>query len=269
MKDKTRLDSLLFERGHFDSREAAKRAVMAGEIHVEGYGESVKPSTMISSNCSITVLGKQPYVSRGAEKLLKALEQWNIDVNGLHVLDVGASTGGFTDCLLQRGATAVTALDVGRGQLHWKLRNDSRVTVMEGFNARFLKPDDLSRVPEAAVVDVSFISLKIVMPPVSASIKKEGWIIALIKPQFEAGKGEVGKGGVLRGKNKHKQVLNHLIESFEADGISTEKIIPSPIKGASGNIEYLALCRSVESAESMKLSVAEIIAETERIHGGF
>jgi len=200
-KDKIRLDLLLVQRGLAESRETAKRMIMAGQVEVDK-ALADKPGHLIPISSHISLkTPPSPYVSRGGQKLEAALEQFSVDVRGDTLLDVGASTGGFTDCLLQRGAKRIIAVDVGYGQLDWKLRQDPRVILLERTNIRYLKPDDLETAIGGAVIDASFISLKLVVPPVSDLLPKEAYIIALIKPQFEVGKGKVGKGGGWEGKS--------------------------------------------------------------------
>ncbi|MBW1766531.1 MAG: TlyA family RNA methyltransferase, partial [Deltaproteobacteria bacterium] len=213
---KIRLDLLLVQRGLTDSREKARAMIMAGlvevdRVRVDKAGHSTSPSSTVSLKNPYP-----PYVSRGGLKLEAALDQFSVDIKGKVLLDVGSSTGGFTDCLLQRGARRVIAVDVGYGQFHWKLRNDSRVIVLEKTNIRNLMPEDLEEQINGAVIDVSFISLKLVIPPVSKLLLREAFIIALIKPQFEVGKGQVGKGGVVRNPSMHQEVICKLSAFFES-----------------------------------------------------
>jgi 23S rRNA (cytidine1920-2'-O)/16S rRNA (cytidine1409-2'-O)-methyltransferase len=238
-RDKIRLDQLLVQRGMAESREKAKAMIMAGEVDVDGL-RADKPGHLFPSSSSIT-LKKIPhsYLSRGGLKLEAALDHFLIDVNGLTLLDIGASTGGFTDCLLRRGARKVIAVDVGYGQLHWKLRNDPRVRILEKTNARHLMPRDIGEDVNGAVIDVSFISLKIVVPPVSRLLLDNSFIVALIKPQFEAGKRRVGKGGVVRDPSVHREVIDDLGGFFEGQGWNVAGCIPSPISGPKGNREFL------------------------------
>lgn len=212
--------------------------IMAGLVEVNGTlvdkpGHSVMISAIISLRQNYP-----PYVSRGGQKLEAALDGFSLQVAGMTLLDVGASTGGFTDCLLQRGARRVIAVDVGYGQLHWKLRQDSRVRVLEKTNIRHLEPGDLRETIQGAVVDVSFISLRVVVPVLGRLLPPGAFILALIKPQFEVGKGEVGKGGVVRDPLLHKKVLNELTAFFEAQGWTSRGTMPSPLLGPKGNREF-------------------------------
>ena len=212
---------------------------MAGIVEVE---ENVvdKPGRLILPSACLSLKKKDPFVSRGGHKLEAALKYFSIDVNGLSLLDVGASTGGFTDCLLQHGAHKVIAVDVGYGQLHWKLRQDPRVEIMERTNARYLKPGDIHGPVDGAVIDVSFISLRLILPPVSDLLKDHAFVIALIKPQFEVGKGQVEKGGVIRSLDLHREVVDALQVFFENSGWTFAGHIRSPLLGAKGNAEFLA-----------------------------
>jgi 23S rRNA (cytidine1920-2'-O)/16S rRNA (cytidine1409-2'-O)-methyltransferase len=231
---------LLVERGLVQSRQRALGLILAGEVWVNGQ-RLVKAGSLVPQDASIRVTGKKmPYVSRGGLKLEAALHTFDIDVVGLSCLDVGASTGGFTDCLLQHGASHVTAVDVGYGQFHWTLRSDPRVKVIERTNIRHLDAEAVGEPVDLACIDVSFISLRIVVPPVLGFLKRPGRMICLIKPQFEVGKGMVGKGGVVRDPALHEEVINNLTRAFNAFGLRRAGIIPSPILGPKGNQEYLA-----------------------------
>ncbi|MBW1858518.1 MAG: TlyA family RNA methyltransferase [Deltaproteobacteria bacterium] len=236
---KRRLDLLLVERGLAPSRERAQALILAGKVWVEGKRIS-KAGAQVLADAAIEITGKDiPYVSRGGVKLEAALGAFNLDVTGLTCLDVGASTGGFTDCLLKHGAKHVTAVDVGYGQLDWSLRNDPRVEVIERTNIRHLDAGALPHPVDLACIDVSFISLKIVVPVVSQLIKQPANIICLIKPQFEVGKGMVGKGGVVRDPALHDAVIKDLTAAFEGFKLRVLGIIPSPILGPKGNQEFL------------------------------
>ncbi len=236
---KKRLDMLLVDRGLTKSREKAQALILAGEVWVEGKRIN-KAGAQVPADAAIKITGKDiPYVSRGGVKLEAALRSFNIDVTGLMCLDVGASTGGFTDCLLQHGAKHVTAIDVGYGQFDWTLRNDARVEVIERTNIRHLDAGALPHPVDLACIDVSFISLKIVVPVVSQLIKQPGQIICLIKPQFEVGKGFVGKGGVVRDPALHDAVIKDLTAAFEGFKLRVLGVIPSPIFGPKGNQEFL------------------------------
>jgi 23S rRNA (cytidine1920-2'-O)/16S rRNA (cytidine1409-2'-O)-methyltransferase len=237
-KDKVRLDVLLVQRALADSRERAKAMIMAGEVLVDGRMID-KSGHAVPVNSNISIKESQSgYVSRGGLKLEAALDHFLVDVKGLTLLDIGASTGGFTDCLLRRGAEKVIALDVGYGQIHWKLRQDARVIILEKINARYLKPGDIKEDINGAVVDVSFISLRLIIPPLSYSLLKKAFIIALIKPQFEAERHQVAKGGVIRDPLIHSQVIEGLSSFFEAQGWKVIGNIPSPILGPKGNREF-------------------------------
>lgn len=236
---KIRLDQLLVQRGFVESREKAKALIMAGLVAVDG-AQVDKSGKHVSFSADVQIKESySPYVSRGGQKLEAAIEHFAVRVEGQVLLDVGASTGGFTDCLLQYGARKVIAVDVGYGQLDWKLRQDHRVEVLEKTNIRYLKPEDLDTPIRGAVIDVSFISLKIVVPAVSDLLEKQGFIIALIKPQFEVGKGQVGKGGVVRDPNLQQEVVKNLRGSFESMGWTVHGHIPSPVLGTKGNREFL------------------------------
>ena len=235
---KKRLDQLLVDKALIDSKQRAKRLIMAGMVTVDG--EMIdKPGHLIHPSSSITLIGPDhPYVSRGGIKLEAALKEFSIDVTGLTILDVGASTGGFTDCLLQYGAKKVIAVDVGYGQLAWSLRKDPRIVVLERTNIRQLSTSEINEHIDGAVIDTSFISLKTVVPATSRHLEKDSFILALIKPQFEAGKGMVGKGGVIRDKVLIKSILNNLITHFKELGLAVHGTFESPIKGAKGNREF-------------------------------
>ena len=235
---KTRLDVLVLEKGLARSRERARALIMAGKILVNNRLVD-KAGSFVYQNDDIRLKGeKNPYVSRGGLKLEKALQTLNIDITGAVCMDVGASTGGFTDCLLQHGAHRVFAVDVGYGQLAWKLVQDSRVVVIDRTNIRYMKAERLQEPVDLITVDVSFISLKIVVPALIKFIKKDARILALIKPQFEVGKGNVGKGGVVRDPVLHGKVIKSLSDFFIKTGLLPEFVIPSPILGPKGNKEF-------------------------------
>lgn len=239
MKPRTRLrlDRLLVERGLAESREKAQALVLAGRVLVDGR-PGVKPGEPVNEETRLEVLETLPYASRGGLKLEAALDGFGIKVEGRVCVDVGASTGGFTDCLLQRGAKRVHAVDVGRGQLDWKLRSDPRVIVREGINARYLKPEDIGEAADLVVCDVSFISVTLLLPNLAALLHKEGEMVILIKPQFEVGKGQVGKGGIVRDPALHEAACRRVEEAAGALGFRT-RVIDSPIRGAEGNKEFL------------------------------
>jgi 23S rRNA (cytidine1920-2'-O)/16S rRNA (cytidine1409-2'-O)-methyltransferase len=234
---KPRLDRLLVERGLAGSREKAQALVMAGEVLVDG-NKAEKPGQPVALDCRIEVLARPPFVSRGGLKLNAALDRFGISVTGRICLDIGASTGGFTDCLLQRGATRVHAVDVGTGQLDWKIRSDSRVTVHEKLNARYLRFEDIGEPVDLAVCDVSFISVTLILPAAVPLLQPGGEMVILVKPQFEAGKGQVGKGGIVRDPELHAATCRRVAEAVQQLGFKTE-IMESPILGAEGNREFL------------------------------
>ena len=240
-----RLDQALVERGLCDSREKAKRAVMAGQVRINGQIAD-KPSQPVREGDELTLESQDKFVSRGGSKLEHALEHFHLDVRGKTAIDLGASTGGFTDCLLQRGAARVHAVDVGRGQLDWKLRRDPRVVVMEGINARQLTPAHFPQPFEPVpliVIDCSFISLRLILPAALSVLGAGGRIIALIKPQFEAGKAEADRGaGVIRDPRVHERILNELEQFVRTQPFLLWRgVVPSPILGPAGNREFLAL----------------------------
>lgn len=239
-----RIDKLLVERGLAESRTKAQAMVMAGVVLVDEQRVE-KPSQQIDPGSTIRIKGGDDptsrYVGRGGLKLEAALREFQIDVAGLTCLDVGASTGGFTDCLLQHRAAHVVAIDVGHNQIDWRLRNDERVEVREGVNARYLKPEDFETKFDLAVMDVSFISATKVLPAIVPLLNEGGAIVTLIKPQFEVGRGEVGGGGVVRDAAKRARVVEEVNDAARALGLKVGNVIQSPIQGAEGNVEYLAI----------------------------
>lgn len=239
-----RIDRLLVERGLADSRTKAQAMVMAGAVLVNNQRID-KPSDLVVLEADIRIKGADDpssrYVSRGGVKLEAALREFAIEVQGLLCLDVGASSGGFTDCLLQHGARKVIALDVGHNQLDWRLRTDPRVESREGINARYLTPDDFDDKFALVVMDVAFISATKVMPVIPPLLSESGRLITLIKPQFEVGRGEVGKGGIVREPEKHKRVVEAVNQAALELGFRVLQLIESPLRGADGNIEFLAL----------------------------
>jgi 23S rRNA (cytidine1920-2'-O)/16S rRNA (cytidine1409-2'-O)-methyltransferase len=241
MSGKIRLDVLLVERGLAESREQARRLILGGKVR----GPSSlldKPGLMMDPEAEFSVAEPEhPYVSRGGLKLAGALDRWRIDPSGIVCADFGSSTGGFTDCLLQRGATRVYAFDLGKGQLHWRLRNDARVVVREGVNVRGLSAEDLPEWVDLVVIDLAFISLIKVLSSARAIMKPSGPILALVKPQFEAGKGKVGKKGVIRRSEDRLEVLRNHVAMVQDHGLFCVDLMLSPIEGAEGNIEYLSL----------------------------
>ena len=239
MKVKKRLDVLLTEQGYAENRTKAQAIIMSGIVYVDGQ-KADKPGTSYEETVAIEVRGAAcPYVSRGGLKLEKALRDFGVKPEGFVCSDSGASTGGFTDCLLQQGAKKVFAIDVGYGQLDWKIRSDPRVVVMEKTNIRYVTPEQLGEPLDLSVVDVSFISLKIVLPAIQKLLKQTGQVLCLIKPQFEAGRDKVGKKGVVREKSTHKEVLDDFVELADSLGFKILGLTFSPVKGPEGNIEFL------------------------------
>lgn len=237
MAEKQRLDILMVEGGHAPSREKARAMIMAGEVTVDGKLID-KAGTRVNTAAEITIKAKPRFVSRGGDKLAGALDAFPIDVNGRVCADVGASTGGFTDCLLQYGAAKVYAIDVGYGQIAYSLRQDARVVVMERTNVRYV--ESLSERVSLAVMDASFISLKLLLPAVKGWLTPKADVIPLIKPQFEAGQHDVGKGGVVRDSEVHARVLSEVLTFAEGEGFAVRGLIKSPLKGPAGNVEFLA-----------------------------
>ena len=258
MKGK-RLDQRLTELGLAESREKAKATIMSGLVYVNGQ-KSDKPGTPVSDDARIEVRGAAcPWVSRGGFKLAKALEVFEINPAGYVCIDCGASTGGFTDVLLKNGAARVYAVDVGYGQLAWSLRTDARVTVMERTNARNLTPDMFPESMDMAVMDLSFISIRLILPAVHALLKPEGECVCLIKPQFEAGRADVGKKGVVRDRSVHERVLREMCAFFPTAGYALAGLDYSPVRGPEGNIEYLAYLRK-GTLPGMEPDIAAIVA---------
>ncbi|MCD6252952.1 MAG: TlyA family RNA methyltransferase [Thermotogae bacterium] len=252
-----RIDQLLVERGLVESREKAKRLIMAGQVRVNGQRLD-KPAVQVPMSAKISLVQPDPYVSRGAYKLIGALDHFKLEVEGLVACDVGSSTGGFTQVLLERGAKRVYCIDVGKGQLHWKLRNDPRVRILEGVNARYLTPEMLEEAADLCTIDVSFISLKLILPAVKRILKPKGKILALVKPQFEAGRKDVKKGLVLK-PDVHVTLLKSMIEYFLSHGLNCEGLTFSPIRGAKGNIEYFALLSIGSRKHASNLNVESIV----------
>jgi 23S rRNA (cytidine1920-2'-O)/16S rRNA (cytidine1409-2'-O)-methyltransferase len=248
-----RIDILLVERGMVASREEAQALIMAHYVAVDGV-KVTKPGRRVPVDASITLAERLPYVSRGGIKLAAALDQFEVSVHGLFTADVGASTGGFTDCLLQRGACRVYAIDVGYGQLAWKLRQDPRVIVLERTNARYL--EQLPEPVDLVTIDVSFISLRLILPRARDWLSPSGLVIPLIKPQFEAGRENVGKGGVVRDPRVHRQVLRSTLEWVESVQLYPRGLIRSPLEGPAGNIEFLALLVKVRPSTQFDLQAS-------------
>lgn len=242
---KLRIDQLLVERGLAVSRTRAQALILAGRV-VVGDNRIEKPGQQVPMDSPLRIKGGDlPFVSRGGLKLQGALEAFELDVSGFVCLDVGASTGGFSDCLLQRGAEKIFALDVGRAQLHQKLRADARVVVMERHNVRYLTPEQLGEPADLAVFDLSFISLELAIEPVRACLKPGGRMILLVKPQFEVGRGQVGKGGIVRDPEKRERAVAKIVSFCEVRGLRVSGRCESPITGADGNVEYLVLVETL------------------------
>ncbi len=258
--EKTRLDQRVYDLGLAQSREKAKALVMAGTVYVNGEKQT-RPGATVRSDAAVEVRGgKLAYVSRGGLKLEKALDTFAVDPSGAVCVDCGASTGGFTDCLLQRGAKRVYAVDVGYGQLAWSLRTDERVTVMERTNARNLTPDMFPERMDLAVMDMSFISLRLVLPAVKSLLRPEGQVISLVKPQFEAGREKVGKKGVVRDPAVHREVLEGFAENAGELGFVLRGMTFSPVRGPEGNIEYLAWLGL--TGEEVPIDCGEIVRQS-------
>ena len=257
---KERLDVLLVKKNLVQSRERAKTTIMAGMVIVDG-NKIDKAGTMVKENADIRVLGNQiPYVSRGGLKLEKAIKEFGVELKGKVTADIGASTGGFTDCMLQNGAVKVFAIDVGYGQLAWSLRTDERVVNMERTNVRNVTPEDIGQLIDLASIDVAFISLEKVLPAVKAMLKPDGQVVALIKPQFEAGKEKVGKKGVVRDPKVHLEVIHKVIDTAREMEFVTKELTFSPVKGPEGNIEYLVwLTKDKEAVDNV---TDEVMAST-------
>ncbi len=260
MKNKKRLDVLLTEQGYADTRTKAQAIIMAGQVYVNGQ-KADKPGMSFEDTVELEVRGAAcPYVSRGGLKLEKALRDFGVRPEGYVCSDSGASTGGFTDCLLQQGASKVFAIDVGYGQLDWKIRNDPRVVVMERTNIRNVTPEDLGEALDLSVVDVSFISLKIVLPAIKNLLKPTGQVLCLIKPQFEAGREKVGKKGVVRDPATHKEVLDHFVALADELQFRILGLTFSPVKGPEGNIEFLGHL-SLDAVEGIRPDTAAVVAQ--------
>jgi len=257
---KIRLDQRMFDLGLAESREKAKALIMAGAVYVNGQKE-YRPGAALTPDTAVEVRGeKLRYVSRGGLKIEKALDTFSIDPAGLVCIDCGASTGGFTDCLLQRGASRVYAVDVGYGQLAWSLRCDERVKVLERTNARNLTPDMFPEKMDFAVMDLSFISLSLVLPAVRGLLKPDGQICCLVKPQFEAGREKVGKKGVVRDPAVHREVLEKFLSDAATLGFAVVGLTFSPVRGPEGNIEYLAWLK--KNGESMQIDCGAIVEQS-------
>ena len=260
---KERVDVLATNQALFETREQAKRGIMAGLVVSEKTGERFdKPGQKIDASIALRLKGeKLRYVSRGGLKLEKALREFNVDVNGLLCLDIGASTGGFTDVMLQNGASLVYALDVGTNQLAWKIRSDQRVVVMEQFNFRNALPTDFSKgQPAFASIDVSFISLDLILPPLFDILLQYGNVVALIKPQFEAGRAQVGKNGIVKDPKVHKMTIEKVLTTAIKCGFSVKNLTFSPIKGGGGNVEFLVHLKKDQNVEiNESINVEEML----------
>mgnify|MGYP000075913562 CR=1 FL=1 len=271
MAQKERIDVLLAEKGIYSSRSKAKRAIMAGKIYVNDKLVD-KAGTKVKKDAEIRVKGRKiPYVSRGGLKLEKALESFSVNVNDKEVIDIGASTGGFTDCLLQNEAKKVYAIDVGYGQLAWKLRQDDRVRVKERCNFRYLTPDELPIKVPLIVTDVSFISLKLIIPPALKFLSENGEFIALVKPQFEAGRERVGKNGLVKNKNIHVDVLNDISKFIDELDLHLVDLDYSPVTGSSSkNIEFLIFLKNNNKGNNLKKwedKIYKIVDQAHKEHG--
>ena len=263
MKNKKRLDVLLTERLYAETRSKAQAIIMSGNVYVNGQ-KADKPGMSFEETVDIEVRGAVcPYVSRGGLKLEKALRDFGVKPEGFVCSDSGASTGGFTDCLLQQGAKKVFAIDVGYGQLDWKIRSDERVVVMERTNIRYVTPDDLGEPLDLSVIDVSFISLKIVLPTIKTLLKPTGQVLCLIKPQFEAGKDKVGKKGVVREPETHKEVLDSFVALANELNFKILGLTFSPVKGPEGNIEFLGHL-SLDNVEDIQPDTAKVVADAHK-----
>ena len=264
-KDKKRLDILLVEKGLVETREKGRRLILAGRVEVKGLASAPKPGISISPDAEILVHEPpEKYVSRGGIKLAHALDHFHIQPGGYTCLDVGASTGGFTDCLLQRGARCVYAVDVGYGQIDYRLRQDPRVKLLECVNARYLSTSEVPEPVDLAVIDVSFISVRLVLKPLADLLQPQGSVVALVKPQFEAGREKVPKGGVVKDRRIHEEVLERVLGEFMKDGWNILGLEPSPIPGMSGNREYFAhLCLPSKCPDSLssRINLPEIVSK--------
>jgi 23S rRNA (cytidine1920-2'-O)/16S rRNA (cytidine1409-2'-O)-methyltransferase len=256
---KQRVDALLVARGLAESRSQAQRLLMAGQVRADGQLVD-KPAVMLAEETALEVLAPPRFVSRGGEKLVAALVGFKINVQSFVCADVGSSTGGFTDCLLQHGAAKVYAIDVGKGQLHWKLRNDERVVVMEETNARNVH--ELPEPIDLITVDASFISLRTLLPVMTPWLKSAGQLIALIKPQFEAGKQEAARGrGVIRDRGVHYRVLNDVLNAFPGAGLQVRGLLRSPVLGPKGNVEFLAWAQRHQQPQAPDASLISQVLE--------
>ncbi len=261
---KQRLDLALVARGLAESRQRAQADIMAGFVFVNGQ-KALKAGAAVEDDAAIEVRGRAiPYVSRGGLKLQKAMELWGLDLSGLVCADIGASTGGFSDCMLQHGAAKVYAVDTGYGKLDWKLRSDPRVVPLERTNARYLTHEHIPEDLDFASIDVSFISLKLILPPLRGLLKPGGEMVCLVKPQFEAGREKVGKKGVVRDPKVHLEVLERFLVHAQESGFAVKEITFSPIRGPEGNIEYLGRLVSRDTPVQAH-NLAELVEESHKI----
>ena len=265
MKNKKRLDVLLVEQMYAETRSKAQAIIMAGLVYVNGQKADKAGMSFDADTAVIEVRGQAcPYVSRGGLKLEKALRDFGVDPTGYVCSDSGCSTGGFTDCLLQQGASRVYAIDVGYGELNWKIRNDPRVVVMERTNIRYVTPEDIGEPLDLSVIDVSFISLRIVLPAIKNLLKEgKGQVLCLIKPQFEAGRENVGKNGVIREPSVHKEVLDNFVALAKELGFTILGLTFSPVKGPAGNIEFLGHL-TLNDAEGIEPDTADVVAQAHK-----
>lgn len=262
MGKKLRLDVLLVQKGLQESRQKAQTTIMSGQVFVDGQRVD-KPGAPVAEDAEIEVKGGLRYVSRGGLKLEKAMALWPVHLEDAVCMDIGASTGGFTDCMLQNGAAKVYAVDVGYGQLAWKLRSDPRVVCLERTNARYLSHEQIPEEPDFSSVDVSFISLKLILPAIAGVLRDGGQVVCLIKPQFEAGKEKVGKKGVVRDPAVHREVLEHFLEHAKENNFTVIDITYSPIRGTEGNIEYLGFLQK-NSGQAGTIDIPALVEESHR-----
>ena len=260
MGKKLRLDVLLVEKGLQESRQKAQATIMSGQVFVDGQRVD-KPGAPVAEDAEIEVKGGLRYVSRGGLKLEKAMALWPVHLEDAVCMDIGASTGGFTDCMLQNGAAKVYAVDVGYGQLAWKLRSDPRVVCLERTNARYLSHEQIPEEPDFSSVDVSFISLKLILPAIAGVLRDGGQVVCLIKPQFEAGKEKVGKKGVVRDPAVHREVLEHFLEHAKENNFTVIDMTYSPIRGPEGNIEYLGFLRK-NAGEAGRIDIPALVEQS-------
>ena len=267
MAKKCRLDVLLVEKGLQESRQKAQATIMSGLVFVNDQRVD-KPGTSVAEDAAVEIRGSTlKYVSRGGLKLQKAMETWPIVLTDTVCMDVGASTGGFTDCMLQNGASRVYAIDVGYGQLAWKLRSDPKVVCLERTNARYLDHELIPEEPDFSSVDVSFISLKLILPAIANVLREDGHVVCLVKPQFEAGREKVGKKGVVRDPAVHLEVLEHFLEHAKESGFTVLGLTYSPIRGPEGNIEYLGYLQR-GAWEERSFDLQALVDESHRVLEG-